>query len=138
MNSEMKTTSTDEEEKSEDPESGQKYKSKDADEKFCTSCGERIKEDAVICPECGVNQGHGQEGTKEPGIAALASVIITGAGQIYNGQIGKGIGLMVLQVVNVALMFVLIGFVTLPLTWAYSVYDAYKTSKRINNGDITV
>ena len=85
-----------------------------------------------------MKQSHGQERMKSPGIAALASFIITGAGQIYNGQIIKGVGLFVLQIINVMLIAVLIGFITLPLTWAYSIYDAYKTSERINNGDITV
>lgn len=32
---------------------------------------------------------------KNPGIAAVLSFLITGLGQIYNGQIGKGIGFVV-------------------------------------------
>lgn len=30
--------------------------SPDVDEQFCTSCGEIIKSEAEICPECGVRQ----------------------------------------------------------------------------------
>ena len=69
---------------------------------------------------------------KNPGIAAVLSALCTGLGQIYNGQIGKGIGLMALQVINVLLMFILIGFITFPLVWLYGVYDAYSTAQTYN------
>lgn len=69
---------------------------------------------------------------KSPGLAAILSVLITGLGQIYNGQIGKGIGLIVLQCINVVLIFALIGLLTFPITWVYGVYDAYKTAESIN------
>ena len=65
---------------------------------------------------------------RDPGIAAVLSFFVTGLGQIYNGQIGKGILLMVLQVVNLLLCFVLIGLLTFPLTWIYGIYDAHQTA----------
>lgn len=108
---------------------------KSVDEQFCSSCGEVIKKEAEICPECGIRQKGSNSGEKNPGIAAVLSFIITGAGQIYNGEIGKGIGLMVLQVVNVLLMAVLIGFITFPATWIWAIYDAYKTAEKINTGE---
>jgi TM2 domain-containing membrane protein YozV len=44
-----------------------------------------------------------------------------GWGHIYNGNVGKGLLLMfgywLLQGINVLLMFVLIGYVTAPITW---------------------
>lgn len=117
-----------------------------ADEAFCTSCGAVIKEQAEVCPECGVRQKAPETTTstqpegqiKNPGIAAVASFFFTGLGQIYNGQIGKGIGLMILQFINIGLMFVLIGFLTYFLVWVFGMYDAYKVAERINKGDITV
>lgn len=66
---------------------------------------------------------------KDPGIAAVLSFFWTGLGQVYNGQIAKGIALMLLQVVNVLLMFVVIGFITFPITWIYGIWDAHKTAK---------
>jgi len=36
-----------------------------------------------------------------------------GLGQIYNGQIGKGIIFIILYGISVALMFVVIGFITI-------------------------
>lgn len=60
------------------------------------------------------------------GIAAVLSFFLTGLGQIYNGQILKGLLFMLIQALNGLLMFVLIGFVTFPLFWVYGMYDAYK------------
>lgn len=114
---------------------------KGPDEVYCQSCGKPIKKEAEICPECGVRQNETDKSgrvEKNPGLAAVGSALITGVGQIYNGQIMKGIGLMLLQAINVALMFVVIGFFTFFATWVYGIYDAYKTAEKINNGDITV
>lgn len=69
---------------------------------------------------------------KSAGLAAVLSFLIQGLGQIYNGQILKGIALLVLQVINVALMNVLIGAILYPIVFVYAVYDAYKGAERIN------
>ncbi|RQG92288.1 hypothetical protein EA473_16980 [Natrarchaeobius chitinivorans] len=115
------------------------------DEQYCSSCGEIIKAEARICPHCGVEQKKSAGSTeKDPGVAALLSgigffvPIAAGAGQIYNGQVGKGIAFGLIQAVNVLLVFVLIGFVTFPLVAIYTIYDAYKTAERINEGEIQV
>ena len=105
------------------------------DEMYCSSCGKAIKKDAEICPHCGVRQKSvtvKQE--KSPGIAAIASAIWCGLGQIYNGQIGKGIGLMIAYAFSALLCLVLIGFLTTPVLWIYGIYDAYKTAEKINQG----
>lgn len=69
---------------------------------------------------------------KNPGIAAVLSFFWTGVGQIYNGQILKGILLIILQGINGLLMFVGIGFITYPIVWIWGMYDAYKVAKRMN------
>jgi TM2 domain-containing membrane protein YozV len=84
---------------------------------------------------------------KNPGVAALLSFFFVGAGQIYNGQILKGI-LMVLA-------FWVLGAISLALTladslyggltnwlwlllpfllalWFYGIFDAYKMAIKIN------
>ncbi|WP_254525107.1 zinc ribbon domain-containing protein [Natrinema caseinilyticum] len=102
---------------------------------FCMNCGEEISEQAAVCTNCGVAVNSSADSNsveKNPGLAALASAVITGGGQIYNGELAKGILLMVVQVINVILMFVLIGLITFPITWVYSVWDAYKTAERMN------
>lgn len=69
---------------------------------------------------------------KNPGIAAVLSFFWTGVGQIYNGQIVKGLVLIGVQILNGLLMFLLIGFITYPLVWIWGMFDAYKTAERIN------
>jgi TM2 domain-containing membrane protein YozV len=76
------------------------------------------------------------EPLKNPGIAAVLSFLFTGLGQIYNGQIGKGIAFIVVGFVCLALVIVLIGILLYPLFWIYNIYDAYTSAKGINAGTI--
>ena len=102
--------------------------------KFCASCGAHIAEKAVICPKCGVAvkmSGTGQ-GFRNPGTAAVLSFLFTGLGQVYNGELGKGIALIVIQIVNIALMLVVIGFITFPIVWIYGILEANKRAKELN------
>lgn len=69
---------------------------------------------------------------KNPGFAAVASFFFAGLGQIYNGDILKGILLMIIQVINFLLLFVLIGFLTYPIVWVYGIWDAYKSAEKYN------
>ena len=79
---------------------------------------------------------------KNPLLAATLS-IVTGFGQIYNGQSGKGVALLMIQAVSVFLMSayigsvtigdVTIGYLTTPIIWIYGVVDAYKTARRFND-----
>ena len=69
---------------------------------------------------------------KNPGLAAVASFFFAGLGQIYNGDILKGVLLMIVQVINVLLCFVLVGFLTYPLVWIYGIWDAYKSAEKFN------
>ena len=109
-----------------------------ADEQYCESCGSVVKKEAEICPECGVSLGGSPgSGDKDPTIALLLSFLLGGwGGQIYNGQIGKGIGIFVLQIINGILMFFLIGLLTWPIVWLWGCYDAYSVAQKINAGEI--
>ena len=69
---------------------------------------------------------------KNPSIATILSFFYMGLGQIYNGQIGKGIVFIVLYGISVALMFVVIGFVTTPILWIWGMVDANNSAKKIN------
>ena len=51
---------------------------------------------------------------RNPVLAAVLSLIVAGLGQIYNGQIGKGVIFIVIQLINGALTAVLIGWFLLP------------------------
>ena len=70
---------------------------------------------------------------KNPGLAAVLSFFITGLGQIYNGQLAKGIVLIIIYGISWALMLILIGFLTTPLIWLYGMWDAYKSAEKINS-----
>jgi TM2 domain-containing membrane protein YozV len=70
---------------------------------------------------------------KSPGTAVLLSLFITGAGQIYNGEAGKGILLMILQIICVALTPTLY-FPAIPvlILWIYSSVNAQNVAIKIN------
>ncbi len=67
---------------------------------------------------------------KNPGIAALCSFFIPGLGQIYNGDVGKGIAVLLGTLIGALFLFI-------PglIVWIFGIYDAHKTSKRMNSGE---
>lgn len=69
---------------------------------------------------------------KSPGVAAVLSCLVCGLGQIYNGQILKGVIFFVLFATSVAAIFLVIGFFTTPVMWLWGVVDAYKTAESKN------
>jgi TM2 domain-containing membrane protein YozV len=60
------------------------------------------------------------------------SFILPGLGQIYNGDIGKGIIMIIISVIMWALIWLLIPGIVILVLWIYGIYDAYKTAERIN------
>ncbi|MGZ4852498.1 MAG: zinc-ribbon domain-containing protein [Halobacteriota archaeon] len=68
-------------------------------------------------------------GRKNPGIAAVLSFLVIGLGQIYNGQILKG-----LLMLGVAILcgITIVGLIVSFIIWLYGVFDAYGTAKRMN------
>ena len=52
---------------------------------------------------------------RNPILAAILSLIHAGIGQIYNGQVTKGVIFIVVQAINWALTAVLIGWLLLPI-----------------------
>ncbi len=69
---------------------------------------------------------------KNPGLAAVLSFFYMGLGQIYNGQIAKGIFFILAYTLSWILIIVLIGFLTTPVLFIYGMYDAYKSAEKIN------
>ena len=108
----------------------------------CSNCGRGIcsgctveVQDKIKCRSCVKTIGTGQQ-IKNPGLAAVLSFFFAGLGQIYNGQMAKGLILMAIDILNFFLLFILIGFVTALITKIYAITDAYNTAKRINSGEI--
>src|SRR5215203_6787555 len=69
---------------------------------------------------------------RSPLLAAALSLLVAGLGQIYNGQVLKGVIFIIIQLINGALTTVLIGWLLLPLVGLWSMIDAYMTAKHNN------
>jgi TM2 domain-containing membrane protein YozV/RNA polymerase subunit RPABC4/transcription elongation factor Spt4 len=94
--------------------------------KYCQHCGNDIDAKAEVCPHCGVRAKSSALG--QPGIAAVLSLLWVGLGQIYNGEVLKGILFMVFSGVLFLTVFFYVGFFLLPAFWVYNIYDAYSTA----------
>lgn len=108
---------------------------------FCTRCGTANSDDARFCKACSAGLSPDRSATsrvviappaKSPGVAAVLSFFICGLGQIYNGEIGKGLFMIVAYIISVCLIAVVLGFVTTPILWIWGMVDAYRTAERLN------
>ena len=98
-------------------------RTKNADERFCTECGEIIKSRAEICPKCGVRQlpnNTGNFGDPAPNgksriTAALLAIFLGGLGihKFYLGQNGAGIIYLLFCWTLVPLILSVIDFIVL-------------------------
>lgn len=116
---------------------------------ICPNCGKNTPE-GKFCEHCGASMQTAQtfqqpqvqpvytpqpvpapRAEKSSGVAALLSFLFTGAGQVYNGQLGKGIGIMIGALIGY-MLFVIPGV----LVVLYGIYDAYSTAGKMNKGEI--
>ena len=61
-------------------------------------------------------------GEKNPVVAFLLSFLIPGLGQIYNGQVAKGLVLLVLAIF------------LCPIVWVVSIVDAVMIARKLQQG----
>jgi hypothetical protein len=94
---------------------------------YCRECGQKVSDEARTCPHCGIDwpvltddtvarqqaevtRTGAQERLAEqefnPGIAALLSLIIPGAGQMYRGKVGAGLGWFVAVLVGYMMLLI--------------------------------
>lgn len=102
--------------------------------RYCENCGaELLYEEAEICPKCGVRikEPTSPQKEKSPGVALLLSFLFTGSGQVYNGELLKGILFIIGTFVGM-LFFFIPGLII----WIFGIYDAYSISKKMNEGEI--
>jgi TM2 domain-containing membrane protein YozV len=127
---------------------------------YCSGCGFSLNDSQNFCPSCGRASGTNYsavatpkaipaassgiaaataqqqviivQSPKSPGVAAVLSFFWAGLGQIYNGEIGKGVMLIILHAISWLMMLIIIGFITTPILWIYGMIDAYKTAEKIN------
>ncbi|MGH7948244.1 MAG: zinc ribbon domain-containing protein [Candidatus Binataceae bacterium] len=102
---------------------------------FCPKCAVENRESAIFCVRCGApldTRVVVVRSAKSPGLAAVLSFLWCGLGQIYNGEIGKGVAMLAAYMVSVILIFVVIGLITTPILWIWGMIDAYNTAERLN------
>ncbi|MDD1699844.1 MAG: hypothetical protein LUQ04_03505 [Methanoregula sp.] len=113
--------------------------------KYCSDCGKPLEnKTSKFCNDCGAKQNidipvEKQEAVqivrvpeeKNPFLATICSFFIPGLGQVYNGETAKGVGIFAGTLIG---LFILI----IPglIVWVYGLYDAYTTSKKMNNKEI--
>lgn len=112
---------------------------------YCANCGAQVSADARFCASCGAPRAvsppappaqvptYGpMPGEKNPLLALLLS-IVTGLGQLYNGETAKGIALLVVGIVLFALTVVtfVLCVVSVPF-WIFGMYDAYERANAYN------
>lgn len=111
------------------------------DEVYCRHCGEVISAQAEICPECGVRQRDPPTSSLDslldevteggnPFVAALASALLPGLGQLYNRELTKGLVVFTAAIFAAFSMAVFVGFLLYPAVWVYAIYDAYRVAER--------
>jgi TM2 domain-containing membrane protein YozV len=90
------------------------------DSKYCINCGGALPTKDIISPP----PPPPPPPPKDPNLAAILSVI-PGFGQFYNGDVKKGVvmlvGVWILRSTDIGLIFIVI--------WVWSAIDAYQVAK---------
>jgi len=118
---------------------------------FCPSCGKSVDPDKRFCVHCGAPlasatapQAPAAPAVSQPAyappqppaqqkntaLAAIASFLFPGLGQVYNGGFVRGLCFFFGTLIGY-LFFVIPGIII----WIYGIYDAYKTANAMNKGE---
>lgn len=74
-------------------------------------------------------------GKKSAGLAAVLSLLLVGAGQMYCGRVGRGLAFLGAYFVSCLLMFLLIGFLLAPVVLIWALVDSVNLANR-HNGEL--
>ena len=111
---------------------------------FCSKCGAEVPASSRFCQRCGAEQPAAAapvvlvaRGPKSPILALILSCFISGLGQLYNGEIGKGVGFLIAYFVAWACFWALIWlpvihWIPSAVVWVWGMVDAYQSAERIN------
>lgn len=99
----------------------------------CPYCGNPLK----VMPQREIPAHRVTVGTKNSGLAAVLSLILPGLGQMYAGQIGRGLLFLLIVVPLTAIIAVLFFWLILPLFlplafWIWNIFDAYNVCNEYN------
>ena len=80
-------------------------------------------------------QGHAPYAVapKSPGLALLASFFIPGLGSMLNGEVGKGVAILVSSVVCWVLAILIVPILVAVGLWIYGMVDAYSGAQKWNS-----
>lgn len=102
----------------------------------CPYCDNPLPPQTAQCPHCGAavtpvsgpsSVSGPKQQLKSPGVALFLSLLIAGSGQMYNGQVAKGLFVLF---ACFFLWVIDLGFIVNIL----ACIDAYKIAQKINNG----
>lgn len=117
------------------------------EKKFCANCGQAVNANQAICLGCGCplaqtqmgnrmnNAQNGGQKTIQPSgksasTAVLLTCLITGLGQMYLGQVLKGVVILLAAIV----IGVATAGVGAPVIWIVAMVDASKIGKKLEAG----
>jgi TM2 domain-containing membrane protein YozV/DNA-directed RNA polymerase subunit RPC12/RpoP len=111
---------------------------------YCHNCGKEIDEadsESMFCKYCGAKFGEAFTMSnqpklyKSPGVAIFLSFLWTGAGQLYNGEIAKGMILVIITLILFCLCFIpgvaLVIIIPILIYWIWGMVDANRSAKRL-------
>ncbi|MDO5848418.1 MAG: zinc ribbon domain-containing protein [Methanobrevibacter sp.] len=104
----------------------------------CSSCGSSVDSSAKFCDMCGADLDENKEvivvEKVNPIKSAIFSAIVPGIGQVYNNQPKKGLIIFVIWIIGVILILFIVGWIIVVIMWLYSIYDAFTSAKKLNEG----
>ena len=113
-------------------------KSVDPGKRFCVHCGAPLAPAPAPAPQAPAAPAASQPAPvqatppvqqKNTALAAIASFLFPGLGQVYNGGFVRGLCFFIGTLIGY-LIFVIPGLAI----WVYGIYDAYKTANAMNTG----
>ncbi|WP_076261237.1 DUF2510 domain-containing protein [Intrasporangium flavum] len=73
-----------------------------------------------------------QVAPKNPALSVLASFFLPGLGSMINGDVGKGVGILIGYFVSWVLTIVLVGFIGILGFWVWGMVDGYQGARLWN------
>lgn len=96
----------------------------------CKKYDTEVHSEVKTCSDCGLENIKSKK--KSPVAAALLSCVVPGLGQIYGGELYRGLALLAALGFSLCLIVLVIGIFTFFATWIFAVVDAYRMVKKQN------